>query len=262
MAALLNVRDVSLTLEKCSVLHDLELSIEAGEIHALIGANGSGKSSLAFMIMGCHGYTPASGSIKFDSHDISTWRIHERARAGISLAWQEPTRFEGLTVGDYLQLDTGWVAADRCLSAVGLDPAHYLTRLLDRSLSGGERKRIELAALLAMRPKLAMLDEPAAGIDALSLDTVSDAIRSLKQNGAAVLLITHQDDIAACADRASQMCAGQIVFRGRPGDVVANYRQQKCIRCDGSACTTHDADTDKAIADKTGRAALQATAIH
>lgn len=239
MTALLKLTDITLKIDHASVLDNLDLSVDAGRIHALLGANGSGKSSLARMIMGCQGYTPASGKIHFDGHELSDWPMHRRARAGISMAWQEPTRFEGMTVRSYLSLDPSWHKPEPCLEAVGLAPEVYLERKMDKGLSGGERKRIEVAAMLAMRPRLAMLDEPTAGIDILSLEEVTDAIRTLQQGGSAVLLITHQESLVACADQASQLCTGRIVFSGSPDEVVRHYRERTCLRCDGS-CPNHD----------------------
>jgi Fe-S cluster assembly ATP-binding protein len=233
MASLLQMTDITLTLNSSTVLHDLDFDVAEGEIHALLGTNGSGKSSLALMVMGCQSHTPETGHVYFENQDINDWPIHRRARAGISLAWQEPTRFEGLSVQDYLHLDPGWRAPEACLAAVGMDPALYLHRMVDKSLSGGERKRIELASMLAMQPRLAMLDEPSAGVDVLSLAEVTEAIRALREGGSSVLLITHQEDLAACADRASQLCGGRIVFSGSPADVAQHYRGRSCIRCNG-----------------------------
>lgn len=240
MSSLLNLTGINLTLDGNAVLRELCLSLDAGEIHALLGANGCGKSSLALMVMGSEAYRAQSGKILFADREIGDWSIHRRALAGISLAWQEPACFEGLTIRRYLSLMPGWREPETCLEAVGLDPGRYLARQVDKRLSGGERKRVELAALLAMRPRLAILDEPAAGIDTISLPEIAEAIKSLKQGGASVLLITHQEEVAAaCADRASQLCAGQIVFSGAPEAVVQHYRQRTCTRCDGS-CPDHD----------------------
>ena len=196
MASLLQMTDITLTLNSSTVLHDLNFDVAEGEIHALLGTNGSGKSSLALMVMGCQNHTPETGHV-------------------------------------FLHLDPGWRAPEACLAAVGMDPALYLQRMVDKSLSGGERKRIELASMLAMQPRLAMLDEPSAGVDVLSLAEVTEAIRALRQGGSSVLLITHQEDLAACADRASQLCGGRIVFSGSPADVAQHYRGRSCIRCNG-----------------------------
>jgi Fe-S cluster assembly ATP-binding protein len=122
------------------------------------------------------------------------------------------------------------------LERVGLDPDRYLNRRVDKALSGGERHRIELASVLSMRPKLAILDEPAAGIDMLSISHIIDIIRALKEGGGSVLLITHQEEVALIADRASQLCAGRIIFSGPPREAVDHFRGRTCVRCDGEAC--------------------------
>lgn len=122
------------------------------------------------------------------------------------------------------------------LKQVGLDPDRYLTRRLDKALSGGERHRIELASVLSMKPKLAILDEPAAGIDMLSINHIIGIIRALKDAGGSVLRITHQEEVALIADRASQLCAGRIVFSGNPREAVDHFRGRTCVRCDGEVC--------------------------
>lgn len=233
---LLDVTNLSLTLNQRMILREVDLHIAAREIHVLLGANGSGKSSLAWCLMGCTGYAPQAGEIRFNGGSIDALPLHERARRGITLAWQEPARFEGLTVADYLGLGSGEVKPDKCLKQVGLDPKAYLARAVDKTLSGGERKRIELAAVLAMQPKLAILDEPAAGIDLLSLDEITEVIQAMKRAGSAVLLITHREDIAADADTASQLCGGRIVCHGKPDRVIANYKARCCDHCDGKTC--------------------------
>jgi Fe-S cluster assembly ATP-binding protein len=233
---LLELRGIGLRLGEKEVLCALDLAVARGQMHVLLGANGSGKTSLAHLVMGCEGYAPSSGKIVFDGKDIGALPIHERARLGIALAWQEPARFEGLSVGAYLAL--GAVAGDPGLhlEAVGLQPSEYLQRPLDKALSGGERKRIELAAVLALRPRLAILDEPSAGIDLLSMDDIVRLIGALRATGMTVLLITHQEELALHADRASQLCGGRIVASGTPAEVTENYRARRCRRCDGETC--------------------------
>jgi Fe-S cluster assembly ATP-binding protein len=211
-----------------------------GELHALLGPNGAGKSSLAYALMGCSGYRPSAGQIHFRGEDIGGLPIHERARLGLALAWQEPARFEGLSVRAYLALGAQQSVADDCLRRVGLAPEDYLDRALDKTLSGGERKRIELAGVLALKPRLAILDEPTAGIDFLSQEEITAVIQAMRGQGA-VLLITHQESLAAGADRASQLCGGRIVFRGEPAAVIANYKTRSCRRCDGDSCGFQDA---------------------
>lgn len=218
------------------ILDGLCLSMAADEVHALIGTNGTGKSTLASVIMGCEGYGPASGEVVFDGGSLAGLKLHERARLGITMAWQEPVRFEGITVRDYCSLRSGSLDPDRCLELVGLSAERYAGRMVDRSLSGGERKRIELASLLALRPKLAILDEPDSGIDMLSTQDIINVIAAFKQGGSAVLLITHREEVAVIADRASQLCGGRIVCSGNPEKVAEHYKARHCAICSGREC--------------------------
>jgi Fe-S cluster assembly ATP-binding protein len=234
--ALLELRGIGLRLGVKEVLCGLSLAIAQGEMHVLLGANGSGKSSLAQLIMGCDGYAPSTGDILFEGRCINALPIHERARLGITLAWQEPARFEGISVRAYLALRAGAGDPAHHLEAVGLQPSEYLHRAVDKTLSGGERKRIELASVLALRPRLAILDEPSAGIDLLSMDDIVRLIGAMRVAGMTVLLITHQEELALHADRASQLCGGRIVASGTPVDVTENYRARRCRRCDGETC--------------------------
>jgi ABC-type transport system involved in Fe-S cluster assembly, ATPase component len=233
---LLGVAGLRLELEGKRILDGLDLELLSGEIHGLLGANGSGKSSLAYAIMGCEDYRPGAGEITFDGRRIDGLPMHERARLGITLAWQEPARFEGLAIRDYLRVANPKTDVESCLKRVGLDPDEYAARAVDKTLSGGERKRVELAAVLAMQPKLAILDEPTAGIDLLSLDALLAVIEALRAAGSTVLLITHQAEVAAHADRASQLCGGRIVCRGETASVLEHYRKRVCKRCDGRTC--------------------------
>ncbi|MBI1285925.1 MAG: ATP-binding cassette domain-containing protein [Thiobacillus sp.] len=233
---LLETLELSLTLNGRAILRAINLRIAAREIHVLLGANGSGKSSLAWCLMGCGGYAPQAGEIRFDGDRIDHMPLHERARRGMALAWQEPARFEGLSVAQFLRAGAENADVVKALRAVGLAPDEYLSRSLDKTLSGGERKRIELAGMLTLQPRLAIFDEPTAGIDMLSLDDVMRVIETLRQNGSAVLLITHQETIAAQGDSASQLCGGRIVCQGKPDAVIANYKARSCRRCDGETC--------------------------
>ena len=235
---LLELRHIFLSLDGRPVLQGVDLAVFSGEIHVLLGANGSGKSSLAYCVMGCGGYRPENGELLFARQSIAELPIHERARLGISLAWQEPARLEGLTVAEYLALGSPGRSAAECLDRVGLPHKEYLSRMVDKTLSGGERKRVELAALLALGPKLAILDEPTAGVDMLSLGEIISVVESFRETGSTVLLITHQEELAEHADRASQLCGGRIVFSGPPAEVVAHYKARLCRRCDGETC--HD----------------------
>lgn len=221
---------------KTPILEGLSLFIEPGEVHALLGTNGTGKSTLACLLMGCEGYRPSQGEIRFDGTNINSLAIHERARLGIAMAWQEPVRFEGIMVRDYLSIGRNDADPAACLDMVGLAPALYLTRMVDKCLSGGERKRIELASILALRPRLAILDEPDSGIDMLSIQDVINVITAFRKNGTAVLLITHREEIATIADRASQLCYGKIICSGSPGNVAEHYKSRHCLTCNGVEC--------------------------
>jgi Fe-S cluster assembly ATP-binding protein len=218
------------------ILDGLSLSVEAGEVHALIGTNGTGKSTLASVIMGCEGYGPTSGDVVFDGRSLAGLKVHERARLGITMAWQEPVRFEGITVRQYLSLRNDSGDPARHIELVGLSAQRYGDRMVDRSLSGGERKRIELASLLALKPRLAILDEPDSGIDMLSMQDIINVIGAFKEGRSAVLLITHREEVAMIADRASQLCAGRIVCSGNPANVAEHYKSRHCDICTGREC--------------------------
>ncbi|HIJ91232.1 MAG: ABC transporter ATP-binding protein [Desulfobulbaceae bacterium] len=234
--ALLEITNLSFQAGTAKLLDGLCLSIEAAEVHALLGTNGTGKSTLAYLIAGCEGYRPTGGTILFDGQSIQTLKIHERAQLGITMAWQEPVRFEGISVAQYLTLKNKDPEPAPFLEMVGLDPGRYLTRMVDRSLSGGERKRIELASILALRPKLAIFDEPDSGIDMLSINDIINVINACKENGSAVLLITHREEIALIADQASQICRGRIVCSGSPEKVAAYYKSRQCAACAVEGC--------------------------
>lgn len=232
------------------ILDGLDLKVSRPEVHALIGANGTGKSTLASIIMGLSGFEPQAGSLVFDGGSIDGLAIHERAALGITLAWQEPVRFEGIRVSDYLSFGSRAGAGltpkagaqsraltpQGCLSLVGLNPVRYMDRFVDDTLSGGERKRIELASALAMRPALAVLDEPDSGIDILSIEGVIRVIRAFSDGGAGVLVITHRQEIASAADRASHLCFGRIVNTGDPLEVAGKFREMKCLHCSKEEC--------------------------
>ena len=230
---LVRLEDISLNLEGRQILHGLDLSVKAGTIHSVLGSNAAGKSTLAYVLMGCAGYRPQSGSIHLEGNDITELPISKRSQRGITLAWQEPARFEGLTVKDYISV--GMKAQDdelvrESLNEVLLEPTEYMDRVVDKTLSGGERKRIELAAVFAMRPKLAILDEPDSGIDILALDNIVNLIKRLKKQGTSVILITHREEVSEIADITSLMCSGCIVKEGKPKD-VGKYFKQKCLPC-------------------------------
>ena len=235
MMPLLEIRQVTFIADNKPILDNLDLIIQEGEIHALIGTNGTGKSTLARLVMGCDGYHINSGEIIFAQQTIDQYSIQKRASLGISMVWQEPAYFEGISVRDYLNLNNQENLAE-CLISVGLNADDYLHRMLDKTMSGGERKRIELASMLALRPRLCILDEPVSGIDLLSIKNIISVIKQLQLQGSTVLLISHREEIASIADRASLLCGGKIILTDKPEKVIQTYKSRACIICDGQEC--------------------------
>ncbi|TET55502.1 MAG: ABC transporter ATP-binding protein [Anaerolineales bacterium] len=228
--SLLVIEDLWLNRTGAEVLRGANLTVSAGEVHALLGLNGSGKTSLAMALMGASGYEPDRGTIQFGGKDITRLSVSERARLGLTLAWQEPARFEGIPVADYLALGMekpSREGIEAALSAVALSPSVYLGRSVDSALSGGERKRIELAAVYVMEPRLAILDEPDSGVDVLCLADILTLVRRMADEGMSVLLITHRDEMAEVADSASLMCGGAVVETGTPAE-VREYYARRC----------------------------------
>ena len=234
--SLLEIKDVTYRVKEKEIFSGLSLDVRPGEVHAILGKNGTGKSTLAYLVMGCESYIPTSGEILFKGQVINDLKIHERAKLGITLAWQEPVRFEGITVKDYLTIKNKEIDPSFYLEMVGLPPEQYLHRIVDRSLSGGERKRIELASVAALTPELVLLDEPDSGFDMLSLQDIINVINVFRKNGASVLLITHREEISMMADRASQICNGRIICTGDPGKVAEYYKSRKCEACIEGVC--------------------------
>ncbi len=230
---MLEVQDLHFRVNGKSVIDALNLHVNKGEIHGLLGENGTGKTSVAYLIMGVNNYKPTGGRIILEGQDIADLSVSQRAKRGISLAWQEPARIEGLKVVDYLKLsgsNFGIEQVEHCLWMVGLEPAQYLDRDIDNTLSGGERKRIELASLLAMRPKLAILDEPDSGIDIISLPLILNGITEMSKQGSSVLLITHNEQVAEIAHRVSVLCGGRIIRIGPPAETSLWFKNN-CGTC-------------------------------
>ena len=231
----LEVNDVRLLIDSKPILKGVNLLVNKGEIHAVLGPNGAGKSTLAKLIMGIEGLlAPTSGEILFEGKILNGLSIEERSKLGITLAWQEPARFEGVTIEEFLRISgrgNESLDIEECLSQVGLNPDIYLNRFVDESLSGGERKRVELASILAMRPKLAILDEPDSGIDFASMDEISKVIRRIRDNGSTVLMITHREEIAEISDKASLMCDGKVIQTG-DSKVIGEKFKKMCMKCE------------------------------
>ena len=204
------------------ILQDVNLTLD-GHVMALTGPNGGGKSTLAKVIAGI--VTPTSGQILLDGEDITHMSITERARHGISYAFQQPVRFKGLRVKDLLMLATGrdHDMADACkyLSEVGLCARDYIDRELNDSLSGGEMKRIEIAMTLARGTKLNIFDEPEAGIDLWSFQSLIHVFENMRQNvDSSILIISHQERILNIADQIAYLRDGRVERCGTRDEIL------------------------------------------
>ena len=214
--------DVEQDGEDKGILRDIDLTIDERFV-AITGPNGGGKSTLAKIIAGI--YTPTSGRILLDGEDITGLDITQRARRGVSFAFQQPVRFKGLTVKDLITLasgkNIGVPEACNYLSEVGLCAKDYIDREVDGSLSGGELKRIEIAMIMARGTKLSVFDVPEAGIDLWSFSNLIQVFEHLheKINGS-ILIISHQERILNIADRIIVLADGQVRSDGGREEIL------------------------------------------
>ena len=198
------------------ILKNVNLTIDEHFV-AITGPNGGGKSTLARIIAGIH--TPTSGQILFNGEDITDLSITERAKRGISFAFQQPVHFKGLTVKDLVNIAAGkpMSVSDICdiLSEVGLCAREYIDREVNSSLSGGELKRIEIATILARGTQLSIFDEPEAGIDLWSFTGLIDVFRDLRSHlDGSLVIISHQERILAIADEIVVIADGVVQQAG------------------------------------------------
>ena len=206
------------------IIDDVSLTIEDDKFIVITGPNGGGKSTLAKLIMGIE--KPTSGTILFNGTDITDMDIDERARLGMGYAFQQPARFKGMKVKKLLEIAAGerlpMMSCNQYLSKVGLCSADFLTREVDKSLSGGEVKRIEIATILARDPKLAIYDEPEAGIDLCSFDRLTETFRDIHkaQGGRSIVIISHQERIIQLADQVILMGNGKLEAMGTLEEIM------------------------------------------
>lgn len=218
--------------DRPDILVDVNLEIDEPFV-AITGPNGSGKSTLMKVICGI--IKPNSGRIYFNGQDITDWSITDRANLGISYAFQKPVAFKGLKVIDLLTLASskGTSLSEACdyLSEVGLCARDYIDRELNDSLSGGEMKRIEIAMMLARSTALSLFDEPEAGIDLWSFQSLIQVFEKMneKTNGK-ILIISHQERILNIADRIIMMQDGKVVRDGKPDDVMPYIIGSGCTK--------------------------------
>ena len=204
------------------ILNDVSFRVEEPFV-AITGPNGSGKSTLAKIIAGI--LTPSEGKILLDGEDITGLSVTDRARRGISYAFQQPVRFKGLTVKDLVSLAAGkrLTVSDVCsyLSEVGLCARDYIDREVNASLSGGELKRIEIATVLAREKSLTVFDEPEAGIDLWSFQNLITVFEKMHERTKGnILIITHQERILSIADRIIVIANGKVQKNGSREEVL------------------------------------------
>ncbi|MFN8081299.1 MAG: Fe-S cluster assembly ATPase SufC [Kineosporiaceae bacterium] len=230
----LEIRDLHVTVEAeqgvKEILRGVDLTVRAGETHAIMGPNGSGKSTLAYSVAGHPKYTVTSGSITLDGEDVLAMTVDERARAGLFLAMQYPVEVPGVTVSNFLRTAKTaidgkapalrhWVKDVRAaMDALRMDPA-FAERNVNEGFSGGEKKRHEILQLELLKPKIAILDETDSGLDVDALRVVSEGVNRAAAGGdLGVLLITHYTRILNYIrpDFVHVFVDGQIAEEGGP----------------------------------------------
>lgn len=228
---MIELKNISFIKDNKKILDNINLKLDDTKFYALTGPNGSGKSTLAKIIMGL--IEPTSGSILYNGEDITNKNITERANMGIAFAFQQPVKFKGITVFDLLKFamnkDINRMDACKYLAKVGLCAKDYVDREIDNSLSGGELKRIEIASILARNPKVAIFDEPEAGIDLWSFKALNNIFKELeKTNNGVTLVITHQERILDIADEIILLENGKISKIGSKDEMMPLIVTSEC----------------------------------
>lgn len=224
---MLELRNVSFGVPQKSaqkdILKNISLKLEDNKFTVITGPNGGGKSTLAKVIAGIE--KPTEGQIFWDGEEITQLSVTERAKLGISYAFQQPVRFKGITVFDLIQLASGQKMSvdDACryLSEVGLCARDYVRREVNASLSGGELKRIEIATVMARNTKMTVFDEPEAGIDLWSFQKLISVFEKLHENNhGSILIISHQERILNIADEIVMIADGELTARGSREEIL------------------------------------------
>lgn len=214
------------------ILRGVSLQID-DKLVAITGPNGSGKSTLAKIVAGI--LTPTGGQILLDGEDITSLSVTERAKRGISFAFQQPVRFKGITVKDLISLATGKRAtvSEACnyLAEVGLCARDYIDREVDASLSGGELKRIEIATVLARGTKLSVFDEPEAGIDLWSFQSLIGVFEKLRERTkGSIVVISHQERILNIASKIVLIKDGKVEKEGTRDEILPTLLGTRACR--------------------------------
>ena len=223
----LEVVSIAKSYDKRAVLTDISLSVGKGEVVGLLGPNGAGKTTCFYSIMGL--VKPDSGRILMDGEDVTGLPMYRRAILGLGYLPQETSIFRGLTVEQNIATVLELAEPDRQAQRDGLErllDEFGLTKLRNApamALSGGERRRCEIARALAANPSIMLLDEPFAGIDPLSISDIRDLVIDLKKRGIGVLITDHNvRETLDIVDRACIIYGGQVLFAGTPQDLVAD----------------------------------------
>ncbi|WP_018656542.1 Fe-S cluster assembly ATPase SufC [Actinomadura flavalba] len=233
------------------ILRGVDLTVRAGETHAIMGPNGSGKSTLAYAIAGHPKYTVTSGSVTLDGEDVLEMSVDERARAGLFLAMQYPVEVPGVSVSNFLRTAVTAVRGEApklrdfakemkgAMDALAIDPA-FAQRSLNEGFSGGEKKRHEILQLEMLKPKIAVLDETDSGLDVDALKVVSEGVNRFGSTGdTGVLLITHYTRILRYVkpDFVHVFAGGRVVAQGGPelADELENEGYEKYVKAGASS---------------------------
>jgi len=225
---MLELRNVSVSAkddESIEIVNGVNLTLEDKKIYVITGPNGGGKTSLAKAIMGI--YPVSAGQITLDEVDITYKTITERAKLGIGYAFQAPPRFKGLKVRDILTVSSQKKADEKklfsLLADVGLCAQDYIDRELNASFSGGELKRVEIATLLARDLRVALFDEPEAGIDLWSFQKLTDTFKALhEKTDMTIVIISHQERILRLAGEVILVCGGKVSDVTTPDKILGN----------------------------------------
>lgn len=221
--------------ETKEIIRNVSLTIKPNKFVTITGPNGGGKSTLAKIIVGIE--KPTSGRIFFEGKDITDWSITQRAKEGIGFAFQQPVRFKGITVKDLIRLATGEsISTQRAceyLSEVGLCARDYIDREVNASLSGGELKRIEIATMIARGAKLAVFDEPEAGIDLWSFSNLIRVFEKMHEEiQGSIVIISHQERILNIADEILIVADGQVTKKGKREEILPEILNSPASACD------------------------------
>ena len=221
------VKGLRKSYKKRVVIRDVSMELHSGEVVALLGPNGSGKTTSFYAIAGL--VNPEGGQVKIDGQDVTSFPMYRRARLGIGYLPQEMSIFRGLSVEDNISaiLDISekdrHTRRERLEELLGEFNIEHLRRTPAIALSGGERRRVEIARALAANPKYLLLDEPFAGVDPISVDDIRELVRALKDRGLGVLITDHNvRETLDIVDRAYILHDGKVLMSGTPKEVVEN----------------------------------------